>query len=305
MKSATEFLLFTFYFRRLSLFHFFTLEYKSDMSKEEKEVTKKAEPQKPLGPPKSTFREYLESFVVTLVMALFGMTFVLQAVTVPTGSMQNTILVGDYLLVNKFIFAPGGDPLPFMPQREIERGDIIVFKFPGYPTELKKSKQDRDQAGVPYQTNFVKRVIGLPGDKVEVRGTSVYINDQVLPEHKIIGDSTSSDAALATKEIEPRQPNQNYDVYYSERAFKAQNTESDYEFAKQGKPFTVPENSYFVMGDSRNQSLDSRYWGVVSRDLVVGRAMFVYWSCDRAASNGGFFGCLTNPRLDRIGTMIK
>src|SRR6187455_1001181 len=93
------------------------------------------------GPPKSTAREYLESFVVTLVMAIFGMTFVLQAVTVPTGSMQNTILIGDYLLVNKFIFAPGGKPLPFMPQREIERGDIIVFKFPGFPKELNKSKQ--------------------------------------------------------------------------------------------------------------------------------------------------------------------
>ena len=77
-------------------------------------------------------------------MAIFGMTFILQAVTVPTGSMQNTILVGDYLLVNKFIFAPGGNPLPFLPQREIERGDIIVFKFPGYPenyeSEMKNNK---------------------------------------------------------------------------------------------------------------------------------------------------------------------
>ena len=274
------------------------------MSKEEKEITAKAEP-KPLGPPKSTAREYLESFVVTLVMALFGMTFVLQAVTVPTGSMQNTILIGDYLLVNKFIFAPGGKPLPFMPQREIERGDIIVFKFPGYPDSLKKSKEDRVDAGVPYQTNFVKRVIGLPGDKVEVRGTSVLINDQPLPEHKIIGDSRSKDAALTTKEFEPRQPDQNYDVYYSESAISGKAVDRDYPFATQGKPFIVPENSYFVMGDSRNQSLDSRYWGVVSRDLIIGRAMFVYWSCDRAASDGGFLGCLTSPRLSRIGTMIK
>src|SRR3982751_1780024 len=86
---------------------------------------------KPKGPPKSVFREYFESFVVTLVMAIFGMTFILQAVTVPTGSMQNTILVGDYLLVNKFIFTPGGQSLSFLPQREIQRGDIIVFKYPG------------------------------------------------------------------------------------------------------------------------------------------------------------------------------
>lgn len=276
------------------------------MSKEEKEISEKAEQPKPLGPPKSTAREYLESFVVTLVMALFGMTFVLQAVTVPTGSMQNTILIGDYLLVNKFIFAPGGKPLPFMPQREIERGDIIVFKFPGYPKELTQIPKDtRDQAGVPYQTNFVKRVIGLPGDKVEIRGNDVYINDQILPEHKIIGDQPSSEAALKTKELEPRQPNQNYDVYYSERAIKGQINDRDHEFAAKGKPIIVPENSYFVMGDSRNLSLDSRYWGVVSRDLIVGRAMFVYWSCDRGAAGDSMFGCLSHPRLDRIGTMIK
>ncbi|HBE81879.1 MAG TPA: hypothetical protein DDW24_03750, partial [Blastocatellia bacterium] len=91
-------------------------------------AVKDAPEKKPTGPPKSIFREYLESFAVTLVMAIFGMTFILQAVTVPTGSMQNTILVGDYLLVNKFIFNPGGNPLPFLPMRGIERGDIIVFK---------------------------------------------------------------------------------------------------------------------------------------------------------------------------------
>jgi signal peptidase I len=136
-----------------------------------------AEP-RPIGPPKSVIREYFESFVVTLIMAIFGMTFILQAVTVPTGSMQNTILVGDYLLVNKFIFAPSGNPLPFLPQREIKRGDIIVFKYPGYPENTAKVE---DNGGIPYQINFVKRVIGLPGDKVELRNNQVYINDQLLP----------------------------------------------------------------------------------------------------------------------------
>ena len=271
------------------------------MSKDEKEIPE----EKPLGLPKSVAREYFESFVVTLVMAIFGMTFVLQAVTVPTGSMQNTILIGDYLLVNKFIFAPGGKPLPFMPQREIERGDIIVFKFPGFPKDLNKSKQDRDAAGVPYQTNFVKRVIGLPGDKIEVRGNDVYINDKILSEHKIIGDSDIEEAALKTKEIAPRQPDQKYDVYYSEDAIKGSIKDGDYAFAGKGKPYTVPEGSYFVMGDSRNRSLDSRYWGPVSRDLIVGRAMFVYWSCDRGTSDGSIFSCITHPRLGRIGTLIK
>ncbi len=263
---------------------------------------------KPIGPPKSVAREYFESFVVTLVMAIFGMTFILQAVTVPTGSMQNTILIGDYLLVNKFIFAPGGEPLPFLPQREIRRGDIIVFKYPGFPDNKAKTE---DEGGMPYQINFVKRVIGLPGDKIEFRNNEVYINDRLLPEHRIIGEAPligstpSREAALKTKDFEPLQPDQSYNVYYSERSIKGSLRERDYPFAGEGKPYIVPENNYFMMGDSRDQSLDSRFWGPVSRDLIIGRAMFVYWSCDRGASNGSTFGCLTNPRLDRIGKLIK
>src|SRR5436190_18857297 len=132
------------------------------MSEKEK-VENKPEEKKFQGPPKSAAREYFESFVVTLVMAIFGMTFIVQAVTVPTGSMQNTILIGDYLLVNKFIFAPGGKPLPFMPQREIERGDIIVFKYPGNKVH---PKNDSSRGIIPYQVNYVKRVIGLPGDTI-------------------------------------------------------------------------------------------------------------------------------------------
>jgi signal peptidase I len=219
--------------------------------------------------------------------------------------MQNTILIGDYLLVNKFIFAPGGKPVPFLPQREIERGDIIVFKFPGYPNSLRKSKIEIEQAGVPYQTNFVKRVVGLPGDKIEFRDNQVFINDQLLPEHRVVGDSPDDESALDETEFEPRQPDQKYNVYYSEQAIKGKYRERNHPFAAEGNPYTIPENSYFVMGDSRDRSLDSRYWGVVNRDLVIGRAMFVYWSCDRGASGGSMFGCITNPRLDRIGKMIK
>ena len=270
---------------------------------DKKETKKTAENVEPKGPPKNVFREYFESLVVTLIMAIFGMTFILQAVTVPTGSMQNTILIGDYLLVNKFIFAPSGEPIPFLPQRKIRRGDIIVFKYPGFPNNTRKVA---DEGGVPYQVNFVKRVIGLPGETVEVRDSHVYINGQLLPEHRIIGDSEpQSDAALTTKEFESRQPNQFYDVYYSENAIGGGDNGRDYTYAAGGKPYKIPADSYFVMGDSRNQSLDSRYWGVVKRDLIIGQAMFIYWSCDRAASGGNMFGCLTNPRLNRIGKMIK
>src|SRR5215208_201043 len=121
-------------------------------------------PRRP-GPPHSVLREYFESLVVTAVMALFGMTFVVQAVKVPTGSMQNTINIGDHLLVNKFIFAPG-PPLPFLPQREIRRGDVIVFKYPGkYQGEERfrdnPKVDDTRPDNTPYKTNYVKRVIGL------------------------------------------------------------------------------------------------------------------------------------------------
>ncbi|CAN5778272.1 hypothetical protein BH20ACI4_BH20ACI4_04640 [soil metagenome] len=274
----------------------------------EKETEEKKEEKKPLGPPKSTAREYFESFVVTLVMAIFGMTFIVQAVTVPTGSMQNTILIGDYLLVNKFIFTPGGNPLPFLPQRDIERGDIIVFKYPGNKV---RPQNDRSRGIVPYQINYVKRVIGLPGETVEFKNNQVFINGQLLPEHRIIGDADNQEAALETKEIEPRQAGENYDVYYSEenmtdvQAGRELPISPNVEFATPGKPMVVPENQYFVMGDSRDNSEDSRYWGFVPREVIIGRAMFVYWSCDRAASSGSMLGCLTNPRLDRIGKMIK
>lgn len=273
------------------------------MSKNEKEI-KKSDAAAP-APPRGVFREYFESFVVTLIMAIFGMTFILQAVTVPTGSMQNTINIGDYLLVNKFIFAPGGKPVPFLPQREIARGDIIVFKFPGYPADLDVSDEEKEQAGEPYKINFVKRVVGLPGEKIEIRSNQVFIDDKPLLEHRIIGDSKLRDAALQTKEFEPRQPDQKYDVYYSERELKSGGNSAGVNFGASGKPYIIPADSYFVMGDSRNQSLDSRYWGVVHRDLVIGRAMFVYWSCDRAAADGSMVGCITNPRLDRIGKLIK
>jgi signal peptidase I len=262
---------------------------------------------KPIGPPKSTFREYFESLVVTLIMALFGMTFILQAVTVPTGSMQNTILVGDYLLVNKFIFSPGGRSLPFLPQREIRRGDIIVFKYPG---DAADPQSDRDRGLVKYQINYVKRVIGLPGETVEFKNNQVFINGQLLPEHRVFGDAPDSISALRTREFEERRPDSKWDVYYSERRMNyvqrgGNLPVSDWDFGVEGKPSVVPPDHFFVMGDSRDASDDSRGWGFVPRELVIGRAMFVYWSCDRGASNGDLFGCLTHPRLSRIGKFVE
>src|SRR6185369_9101900 len=168
-------------------------------------------PVKPQGPPKSVWREYFESAVVTVIMALFGMTFIVQAVKVPTGSMQNTITIGDHLLVNKFIFAPGKS-IWFLPQREIKHGDIIVFKYPGNPYDPKRDDRPDNR---PIFTNYVKRVIGLPGDRIKINGNNVYVNDQLVPEHHIPAKEINQKAPLKIEDGEtPRKPGELYDVYY-------------------------------------------------------------------------------------------
>jgi signal peptidase I len=263
-------------------------------------------PTKPKGPPKTVWREYFESAVVTVIMALFGMTFIVQAVKVPTGSMQNTITIGDHLLVNKFIFAPGAS-LPFLPQREIRRGDIIVFKYPGNPYDPKRDDRPDNR---PILTNYVKRVIGLPGDRISLQGKNVLVNGQVLPEHKIDAIDHNRKDPLEIVNTPARKPNEKYDVYY-----RPGNDDEDFVYdiflkAGNGKEDVVPENKYFVKGDNRDNSEDSRFWGFVPRDLVIGRAMFVYWSYDESAPiSEGVVGKIVdffkNTRWSRTGTLVR
>ncbi|HEV8186639.1 MAG TPA: signal peptidase I [Pyrinomonadaceae bacterium] len=257
-------------------------------------------PVKPQGPPKQVIREYFESAVVTVIMALFGMTFIVQAVKVPTGSMQNTITIGDHLLVNKFIFAPGTS-LPFLPQREIKRGDIIVFKYPGNPYDPKRDDRPDNR---PILTNYVKRVIGIPGDRISIKGNSVIVNGDVVPEHRITAKDHNRKDPLEIIDEPPKKPGELYDVYYKPGP---EDNEQEYD-AFQGKAeLVVPPNSYFVMGDNRDNSEDSRYWGFVPRDLVIGRAMFVYWSYDESATATGnpIIDFFTNTRWGRTGTLVK
>src|SRR6266571_6563139 len=259
----------------------------------------------PIGPPKTIIREYFESAVVTVIMALFGMTFIVQAVKVPTASMENTITVGDHLLVNKFIFAPGRS-FPILPQREIRRGDVIVFKYPGNPFN---PDRDKDEDNIPFKVNYVKRVIGLPGDEVEVKGLRVFVNGSALPEHIIAVDGRQAQgnqkAPLKIVGEDPRQPEDRYDVYYfadnveAARQGRKLSPSSDFNFAVNSKPAKVPPNSYFVMGDDRDNSLDSRAWGYVPRDLVIGRAMFVYWSYDETKPFSSPLDFFTNTRWSR------
>jgi signal peptidase I len=270
------------------------------------------------GPPRSVWREYFESLVVTAIMALFGMTFVVQAVKVPTGSMQNTITIGDHLLVNKFIFAPGSETLPFLPQREIRRGDIVVFKYPGNPIEPWRDTPS-DPGNKQYVTNYVKRVIGLPGDRIELRGTSIIINGQPHRERVITAINHPNDpttdgneelAPLTTEADPPPVGEGSYTVAYSP---ETQRGEGDtnlpiYKLFNGQTTIVVPPDSYFMMGDNRDNSFDSRYWGFVQRDLIIGRALFVYWSYDESAPSGGFpyiQDFFRNTRWSRTGAMIK
>jgi signal peptidase I len=258
-------------------------------------------PAKPQGPPKSVWREYFESAVVTVIMALFGMTFIVQAVKVPTGSMQNTITIGDHLLVNKFIFAPGKS-LPFLPQREIKRGDIIVFKYPGNPYDPKRDDRPDNR---PIFTNYVKRVIGVPGDHIQIKGNNVIVNNQVVPEHHIAAREINQKAPLEISDDPPRKPGELYDVYYKPGS---EDDDAYYDVFQGKDEIVVPADSYFVMGDNRNNSEDSRYWGFVPRDLVIGRAMFVYWSYDESAPDTGLTpigNFIVNTRWSRTGTLVK
>src|SRR6185369_2208405 len=150
------------------------------------------------GPPKSGIREFFEQGLVTVIMALFLMTFIAQAVAVPTGSMQNTINIGDHLFVNKFIF---GQPTPvlgkLLPTREIRRGDIIVFKLPSDP-----------------KVNYVKRVIGLPGDSVLVKGHRVFVNGKELPEERAYVKLEGPQVAeLPVVRVDPKPASATYRVY--------------------------------------------------------------------------------------------
>ena len=211
----------------------------------------------------TTISEYLESLLVTVILALFGTSFVVQAFKIPSQSMERTLLVGDHLLVNKFIFGGRGQWYDkFLPYRTLQRGDIIVFKY-------------------PYQDHphFVKRVIGLPGDHLKIVDQQVYINDKPLNEPYVVHDPSSGYDPL----------NYSFPPVGSQIYMSPLQPEWAHEIRKyiQGGELVVPPDRYFAMGDNRDHSLDSRYWGFVDRDAIMGRPFLIYWSVDANSTDYG------------------
>jgi signal peptidase I len=262
------------------------------------------------GHEKSVVREYFESIVVTFIMALFGMTFVTMAVKVPTGSMLNTILVEDHLMVNKFLLSSHPAWLEsILPYRDIRRGDIIVFKWPPDPSQ-----------------NFVKRVIGVPGDTVVAQGTQVFVNNELLTENTVIykfADGESEKKDLVPQGNARIVDGAKWTAYYRPSSWSDEEPDGvdappilngSYHGGtgrpKDGVPFTVPAGQYFCMGDNRDNSEDSRFWGTVPRENVIGRAMFVYWSINeherqRNGPSSLLVDIFKYSRWDRTGTIIR
>lgn len=184
------------------------------------------------GKKKSVFREYFEAIIIAIILALFIRTFVVQAFKIPSGSMLPTLLIGDHLLVNKFIY---GIRIPFsgkilVPISSPERGEVVVFRFP----------KDRT-------IDYIKRVMGVPGDTVEIRNKKVFINDKAVED----SHAHLSSPSILNGDVSPRD---NFG------------------------PVLVPEDRIFVMGDNRDNSYDSRFWGFVDQKDILGKAFILYWS---------------------------
>jgi signal peptidase I len=175
-------------------------------------------------PPKGILRDYAETILICVIFVVFTRAFIFQQSKIPSGSMEDTLLIGDYIMVNRYVFSPAETAIEkaLLPVRDVRRGDVIVFKFPDEP-----------------ETDYIKRVIGLPGDTLEIRRGIVYVNNERMDDPFV------------------------KEAYRLPDSYPA---------------FVVPAGRYWVMGDHRDRSSDSRVWGYVARDLIKGRALLIWWS---------------------------
>lgn len=226
---------------------------------------------------KSFYREWVEPFLIAAVVALFIRQFVVEAFKIPSGSMIPTLTIGDHLLVNKFIYGPR---IPFTDTRifswkDPKRGEIIVFKYP----------ENEDK-------NFIKRVVGLPGDKIAIKEGILLINDQPVKlvnaeEAGLAADEKNPDAAYGFR---PRVYKEQLGSIIHDMQYLHDQSSSSF------GPVLVPKDSVFVMGDNRDNSQDSRVWGFVRQNKILGRALIIYWSWN---------GDDNWVRWKRIGMLIR
>lgn len=225
---------------------------------------------------RSILREYLEAFIIAAVFLLFTNTFVVQTFYIPSGSMEDTLLIGDHLFVNRFIYGPTASEIErkLLPFRSVKRGDIVVFRSPETPT-----------------LDLVKRCMAIGGDRIEMVDQQLYLNGEEVHDSSFAVHKGGA-AALGSLGAMQRD---NYG------------------------PFVVPKGEHFCMGDNRDNSYDSRFWGTVPAHLLKGRALFIYWSYGGRTSDGQFrnarstlrdwgetlLGFFSKTRWDRTFKLIR
>lgn len=209
----------------------------------------------------SGVKDFVAEWSVTILILLFGTTTIMQAFVVPTSSMESTVLVGDHLIVDKLSYSPAGSFSKYiLPYTDIKRGDIIVFKFPPQPT-----------------TNYVKRVMGVPGDHIRVENKVVFLNGHKLADEPY------------TQHIDPNiSPYRDNFPSTPVNVWQYQDLVTDmleHHVDRATNEVVVPPNSYFAMGDNRDNSLDSRYWGFVPRENIIGKPFVIFWSYETSTEN--------------------
>lgn len=210
---------------------------------------------------KSVFREYFEALLIAGIFLGFTNTFLVKTFYIPSRSMESTLLVGDHLFVNRLVFGQTGALQGIVPARDVERGDVVIFRSPESPT-----------------TDLVKRCVGVPGDEIHVVGKELFVNGEAV-----------EDTAYAVHS-DPR-------TFPDLRILSRQQRLRD-NFG----PFTVPEDHFFFMGDNRDESYDSRFWGAVPRHYLKGRALMIYWSYGGETPDGTWAGW--GQKLGQVGRTI-
>jgi signal peptidase I len=208
-------------------------------------------------------RGFIAEWTVTIILLLFGTTTLVQAFVIPTGSMEDTLLIGDHLLVDKLAYAPYGSiSKHILPYEDVKRGDIIVFRYP-----------------VDIRQTFVKRCMGVPGDRIKLVNKQVFLNGHLLDDRGYVYHKT--DYIDPYRDNFPSEPN----VRVDDRA------QDMLEHHVSNGEVVVPADSYFAMGDNRDSSLDSRFWGFVPRENIIGKPLIIYWSYDASTED------LSNPTI--------